>query len=137
MSVSVASNYTGQSTYLEMIDRFRFQWLRDDLRNRKLARSEVLLDRLLEIGHDPGEVYYFKGELYRLRSGEGDLERAVAAYRIALALPGVVPQAHRSIGLVYWKQGELALAREAFKTYLRLVPKAQDYEMVESYLKQL
>ena len=137
MSASAASDYTGQSTYLDMIDRFRFQWLRDDLRNRKLARSEVLLDRLLDIGHDPSEVYYFKGELYRLRAEEGDLERAVAAYRVALSLHGVVPQAHRSIGLVYLKQGELALAREAFKTYLRLVPEAQDHEMVKSYLKQI
>ncbi len=128
---------TGNNVFLKQVERFRFQWLRDDLRNRKLAQSEVLYDRLLANGHAPVDIHFYKGELYRIRSGDGDLDRAINSYRKALSMQGSVPQTHRSIGLVYWKQNQLPKAKEAFETYLKLAPNAQDHKMVKSYLNQI
>ena len=137
LNAAAAERHTAREEYLDQISAFRYQWLRDDLRNRKLDRTEVLLQRLLEIGHGPEEIYYFKGEMYRLRAEEGDYERATEAYRSALSLPGVKPETYRSLGLVYWKLNKLQSAREAFEAYLRLAPGAEDYEMTKSYLEQI
>jgi regulator of sirC expression with transglutaminase-like and TPR domain len=41
------------------------------------------------------------------------------------------------MGLVFFKAGEKASAREAFERYLREHPKADDKEMIQSYLRQL
>ncbi len=113
------------------------EWLRDDLRNRKLAGSEVMLKRLVENRGERPELQYFLGELYRIRGGEGDADRAVDSYTSALSQPGVPAEAYRSLGLVHWREGRTADARAAFEAYLRAAPEASDQAMVKSYLDQL
>jgi tetratricopeptide (TPR) repeat protein len=112
-------------------------WLRDELRRREFAGSQVLLDRLLVNGVRTGELYFFQGELYRLRSAEGDETKALAAYEWALALDGAPADTYRALGLILMKQGQRARARDAFARYLEGRPDAEDRQMVESYVRQL
>jgi hypothetical protein len=111
--------------------------LRDELRQRDFKRTAVLLDRLLVQGIGPGEVHYFKAEMYRLRSDEGDAAQAIAAYETAIASAAAPVDAHRSLGLVLMKQGEKAKARAAFAEYLSRHPDADDRAVVELHLRRL
>ncbi len=127
----------GADRYAGVTRPYLSEWLRDDLRNRKLAGSEVMLKRLIENRGERPELQYFLGELYRLRGGEGDADRAVESYSSALSQPGVPAEAYRSLGLVHWREGRTADARAAFEAYLRAAPEASDHAMVKSYLDQL
>ena len=127
----------GADRYARVTRPYLSEWLRDDLRNRKLAGSEVMLKRLIENRGERPELQYFLGELSRLRGGEGDADRAVESYTSALSQPGVPAEAYRSLGLVHWREGRTADARAAFEAYLRAAPEASDQAMVKSYLDQL
>ena len=115
---------------------YRAAWLRDELRQRDFARAQVLLRRLIDRGGDLGDLYYFEGELYRLRGDDGDEANAADAYEVALETGTAPPETYRSLGLVYWSVGRLDDARLAFEDYLRARPDADDRLMVETYLQQ-
>lgn len=127
----------GAERYAKITRPYLSEWLRDDLRNRKLAGSEVMLKRLIKNRGERPELQYFLGELYRIRGEDGDADRAVESYTAALSQPGAPAEVHRSLGLVHWREGRTADARAAFEAYLLAAPKASDHAMVKSYLDQL
>jgi predicted Zn-dependent protease len=117
--------------------RYRGGWLRDELRRREFDRLLLVLDHLAAQGRFPGEIDYYRGELYRLRAdGEkGDRALAIESYRKALAGDGAPPEAHRGLAEVYRQGGDYAEARAEFAEYLRLEPDAPDRAMIETYLQ--
>ena len=127
----------GREAYVSVTHPFRGQWLRDELRKRKYAETQVILKRLLKAGDNVGELRFFQGELYRLRGEDGDLARAITSYQQALAAGGAPPTTHRSLGMVYWRIEERIKAQLAFQAYLNQAPNAPDREMVESYLQKM
>lgn len=127
----------GRERYLAATLPFRATLLRDELRLRRPAATQVLLDRLLVSAPAPGEVQFFQGELYRLRGEAGDDEKAIAAYEKATALGAAPAETPRSLGLVLMKTRQPARARAAFVRYLELRPDAQDRDMIRDYLKRL
>lgn len=127
----------GTRQFHRAIARYRGDWLRDEVRKRDYEGTEVLLDNLIATGYRTGETYFYKGELYRLREGDGDLKKAITFYRKAKRTKGAPAEVHRSLGLAYWKTKQNALARKSFRAYLAASPKAEDRSMVKSYLQQL
>lgn len=127
----------GRERYLAATLPFRATMLRDELRLRRPAATQVVLDRLLASGAAPAEVHFFQGELHRLRGEAGDDEKAIAAYETAAASVAAPAEAHRSLGLVLMKTGQGARARAALARYLELRPDAQDREIIRDYLKRL
>ena len=127
----------GDARHWNTIHPFLSEWLRDDLRNRKLDGSEVMLKRLIAHRSEYSDFYFYLGEIYRLRDDDGDPNRAVEYYRAALALKDAPVEAYRSLGLVHWHEKHPAKARAAFENYLRLAPQAKDHAMVKSYLETL
>lgn len=115
----------------------RTMFLRDELRRREFTGSQVVLDRLFEAGAGSGELYFFQGELYRLRGKERDREKTIAAYQKALEYEDAPVETHRALGLLFFKAGEKGKARVAFERYLQHRPNAEDREMIEAYLRQL
>lgn len=134
--IGVDGGSTEAARYAEHLRPYRAGWLREDLRLRRFGASEVLLDRLGRDGPS-AELRYFQGELYRQRRQPGDDDRAIAAYRAALALGGAPPEAWRGLGLALWAKQDMAGARAAFRDYLAARPDADDRAMVESYIARL
>ncbi len=124
----------GKEPYLTAVGPWRALWLRDELRQRRFARSQVVLDRLSESGTRLGELYYFQGELYRLRGEKED--EAKAAYHKALGYADAPAEAHRALGLLALKANEKEQARVFLQRYLELKPQAEDQAMVRAYLEQ-
>jgi len=117
-------------TFRTHILPFRYGLLQDELYLRDFDRTEVLLGYLLEDGARPGELYYFKGELYRLRNGEGDQEKALAAYEKARSTDVYPPETLRALGLLYNRMGDKDRSKAFFEGYLELRPDCKDREMI-------
>jgi hypothetical protein len=67
----------------------------------------------------------------------GNLREAEAAYRRALKADRNYAPAYRGLGILYQSLGSKKKALDAFKTYLRLSPKAKDSGNVQSRIEQL
>lgn len=132
-----AGRERGSEAFLEMTLAHRGNWLAAELRRRRFARVQVVLDRLIEQGSGLGELYFQQGQLYRLRDADGDVERAIGAYERALTHPDAPAATHRALGFVQWSQGRHEAARRALEGYLREAPEAGDRAMIESYLEEL
>jgi predicted Zn-dependent protease len=122
--------------YRAQLARVRFQLINDELTLRQYGRSELVFDRLLAQTPDDGQLWYAKGEVYRLRSDEGDAARALAAYQRALATPSAPPETYRSLMRIELKAGARVRAQAALDTYLKLKPDATDAEALRGLLSQ-
>ena len=127
----------GRQAYMVMVRPLRATLLRDELRRRDFARTQVLFERLLAAEPASGQLHFFQGELYRLRNDDGDPARALESYERALAAGGAPPETNRAAGLLLMRQGAKERARAAFDRYLTEAPDAEDKAMIQSYLEQL
>lgn len=93
-------------------------------------------ERLLALMPDSVESHTLKGEAHRKRSTDGDLPKAMASYRTAIALREGSPDAQRGLGLACLKAGDKASAKQALSRYLELSPTAPDRAHMEALLKQ-
>lgn len=136
-SVGLNTPVVGKERLQAALLPFRATLLRDELRRREFAESQVVLDRLIENGVGLGELHFFQGELFRLRGDTGDEEKAIAVYQKAVTFAEAPPETHRALGLLFLKTGAKANARSAFERYLLTSPDAQDREMIRAQLQQL
>jgi beta-barrel assembly-enhancing protease len=134
-SVSHSENL-GTGNYRDAVLAHRFQWLQEEVDRAQYAESIYVIGQLLKQDAVSGELNYFLGEAYRRRNAKGDGEKAMAAYRAAIAAPDVPVLAYRGLGLVALKGGkaEADTAREAFEKYLALASDAKDRATIEYYL---
>jgi predicted Zn-dependent protease len=128
---------TFQLEYFDAIHTFRAKWLKNELRKRDFAASQVVLDHLLTTVDNPGELHFFQGELYRMRAQEGDIEKAISSYQNSLSYEECPPAAHRSLGMLYLKSRRFAEAKVSLTNYLEAEPDASDYQMIKAYLEEL
>jgi predicted Zn-dependent protease len=127
----------GRQAYAKAVRPLRTTLLRDELRLRDFARTQVLLERLLAAEPASGQLHFFQGELYRLRNDDGDPARALESYERALATGGAPPETNRAAGLLLMRHGAKEQARAAFDRYLTEAPEAEDKAMIHAYLEQL
>jgi len=93
----------GRDRFLAATLPFRASMLRDELRLRRPAATQLLLDRLSATSSASGEIQFFQGKLYRLRAASGDDARAIAAYEKAISMGDAPAETYRSLGLVLMK----------------------------------
>jgi predicted Zn-dependent protease len=113
------------------------EWLKDDLRRKDFGESLHLIDHLIAQGEDLGVLQFYKGEAYRLRRQDGDLDLARAAYELAVVQPDAPAAAWRQLAEIDETTGQADKARSAFETYLVKAPDADDRWLVEASLKKL
>jgi len=128
---------TNRERYRAAIRPFLDSWLRADLRRRDFGRMLHLLDRLGRHGEDLGVVEFYRGEVYRLRRGDGDRARAMTHYLNAITHPDAPAAAWRELGDLEFRDGAVGSAAERFSTYLERAPEAQDRALIEARLAQL
>lgn len=128
----------GRASYHHGVASVRFRLLEDEIGQRTYARTEVLLNRLIDHGdEDQGMLHYVQGELYRLRSDKGDAEKALKAYQKALEDPEPPVQTYRSMGLIYSKLNRGREAIDFYRRYLEVASDPADEEMIRAYLDRL
>jgi predicted Zn-dependent protease len=113
------------------------QWLSDELKRGQHEESLALLSRLLGRAPHSAEHLWARGEVYRLRAKEADMDLAIADYLNAVTAGGEPAETHRGLGMVYRARKNAAEARSSFGRYLDAAPQAPDAAMIRSYLEEL
>ncbi len=126
-----------RARYRAAIRPFLDSWLRAELRRRDFGQTLLLLDRLGAHGDDLGVVEFYRGEVLRLRRGEGDRASAKTHYLAAIAHPDAPPAAWRELGDLELRDNNNAAAAQYFNAYLERAPDAEDRALVEARLAQL
>jgi predicted Zn-dependent protease len=107
-----------------------------DLQEGRFQSALRGTDKYLSVWPKSSRAYCFRGKVYRQRGENGDLEKAKKDLRKSISLNRSNAEAMRELGIVYFKQGEKSNASKAFKSYLKLSPKAADREYVKEYIAQ-
>ena len=127
----------GSDAWRQHVARYLDEWLQDEVKRGQYDESLALLSRQVDGNFMPGLTRYYRGEAYRLRAMEGDIERALADYRAATQASEPPAAAFRGIGLLSRQQGNKEEAILGFRRYLELAPAAPDAAFIQSYLAEL
>jgi predicted Zn-dependent protease len=113
-----------------------------ELRMGRFAAAQEQVDRALAVSPADAQAYLALGELLRLRAqrarGAADRDelarQALGAYERSASLDPGLAEVVRELGLLYYQQGQLERAREAFTRYVTLSPGAPDVPRVHEYI---
>ena len=125
-----------KNRHTDILDQYYMMLMEDQLDTNRFGRTQNILRTHMEIGVKPGLIYFFQGEMYRQRKGEGDLDLAKKSYKLAINGDEPVADAYRNLGYIELKQGNSSQAIEMFNHYLELKPEADDRAMIEFYLQE-
>ena len=106
-----------------------------DLRLGRFEIARRTVAKYLKTRPDDARAHFLCGEILRQRARSNDAETAVAYFKKAIALDPSLPDPHKAMGLIFYKQGEKHLARKSFEACLRLSPDDADSAYIRSYLK--
>ena len=108
-------------------------WL--DLRGGRFASAENGVNKYLRLKPECGEAYCLKGEIERQKE-KGDPKKAIAYYEKAVSLDPSYPASYKAMGLIFLKEGNKVLARQAFESYLSFSEKSSDEAYIRQYIRQ-
>src|SRR5438046_687794 len=128
---------THQDVWQAKTTPFLHDWLLDEVKRGQHEESLAFLTRATERSSGRAEYLFARGEVYRLRAGEGDLDAALKDFQSAATLGGEPAEMHRSMGMIYRAHRRGADARASFERYLQLAPQAPDALMIRNYLEEL
>ena len=128
---------TNAEKWQEMIRPYRIDWLTEEVRRGQHEESIALFTRMIEASPGHAELLAARGEVYRRRGSDKDLDLAVVDFRAAVTLGGEPPETHRGLAMIYRRRGEFAQARVSLERYLELAPNAPDAPMIKSYIEEL
>ena len=137
IAASMPGGSRGDDAYRRHVATHLDEWLQDEVKRGQYAESLALISRQIGSGFAPGLMSYYRGEVYRLRAEPGDLDLALADYRLAAQMPDPPAVAFRGIGLICRQQGQTAEAVQGLRRYLELAPTAPDAAFIQSYLAEL
>jgi predicted Zn-dependent protease len=132
-----ASGEVGAEVFRQAVKPHRRGWLRDEVKRGQYEESLVLFDRGLAQDANDADLLYARGEVYRLRAGKEDAEKALKDLVQATATDAAPPDAWRSLGLHHKQQQQPANAVAAFEKYLGYAANAPDAELIKHYITEL
>lgn len=137
LATTMPGGRTGAEMWEEKLRPFRREWLKEEIKRGQHEESIALLTRMGAGAKPLADYRYARGEVYRLRGTEGDLDLALADFQAAVAIGGEPPETHRAMGLIYRARPQPTEARASLRRYLELMPSAPDRTMIMSYIEEL
>ena len=122
--------------FLSIVNPLILENARLDLRSGRFRLAQRGVEKYLRGAHNDARGYYLMGEIFRQRGQEGDIEKAMSYYRRATLIDPSYSEPLKAIGLIHYKDGHKALAKEFFESCLRLAPDAPDKAYIQGYIKQ-
>lgn len=107
-----------------------------DLKSGRFWIARRGVEKYLRGAENDAYAYYLMGEIFRQRGQEGDTQKALSYYRRATLTDPLYSEPHKAIGLIHFKEGHKALAKEFFESCLRLAPESPDKAYIQGYIKQ-
>jgi Tfp pilus assembly protein PilF len=127
----------GKETFTAKMTQAVLQNALLEMARGRFSLAQASIESCISLEADNRKAHYSLAEVFRQRALEGDQERAEKEYQIAIDLQPRFAEAHRGIGLLYYKNGQNNLARDHFKKYLELNPGAKDRAYIEQYLHEI
>lgn len=137
LAQSAPGGATNSQVWEEKIKPYRREWLVEDIKRGQYEESIALFTRMIGPAPTQADFVYARGEVYRLRARDNDLDLAVADYLTAIAIGSEPPETHRGLGAIQRSRKQLAEARASYRRYLEVAPNAPDSPMIRSYLEEL
>jgi predicted Zn-dependent protease len=106
-----------------------------DLRMGRFEIAQKTVAKYLRIRPNDAQAYYMYGEILRQRDWKDDAKTAIDYLSKAISLDPSMPEPHKAIGMIFYKEGEKQLAKKFFESCLRLSPNDSDSAYIRSYLK--
>jgi predicted Zn-dependent protease len=106
-----------------------------DLRLGRFEIARKSLEKFLKTRPNDARAYYLFGEILRQRDRQDDAKAALDYFKKSIALDPSLPEPHKAMGLILYKEGEKNLAKKFFEACLRLSPNDSDSAYIRSYLK--
>lgn len=131
------SGEVARERFVETTSKLRLASLEADLAAYRYKQIILVLSNPEHRREYPPEASYFLGEAYRLRNEAGDLAAAERELNSVIETAPQFAPAHRALGLLYYKRGDMARAAPLLRRYLELAPGAADRGYVEYYLTTL
>jgi Tfp pilus assembly protein PilF len=107
-----------------------------DLKAGRFDTAQRGAEKYLIIKPNDARAYYLLGEIYRQRGKADDMKKAKTYYEKAISIDPDYPDPHKSIGLLYYKDGKKTLAKRSFEMCLSLSPQTADKAYIVGYLRQ-
>lgn len=137
LASTLSGGAINQDGFQMQIAAFVEEWLQDEIKRGQTEETLALFSRLIAAKQSLALVRFYRGEVYRLRAADGDLDLALADYQLASQINDCPPGVYRGIGLVFKKKGQIIEASQAFSRYLELAPDAVDSSFIKSYVAEL
>jgi predicted Zn-dependent protease len=106
-----------------------------DLQTGRYERAASALKRYIERYPNEAGAYYLLGEANRQQGGGDHDKKAEESYQRALSLNADHFDSHKMLGIMRFKAGDKAAAKEHLEKYLVLNAKAADRTYIERYIK--
>lgn len=108
-----------------------------DLRGGRFESALRGSEKYLAIVPGDARGHNVRGEILRHRNTGNDIQLAMENYRKAISLDASYPEPHKALGLIYFKKGQKAEARQYLERYLALDPGCPDRAYIEGYIRSL
>ena len=83
------------------------------------------------------ELYFFKGELYRIRNEKNDPSKSLEAYEKSIDLGKPPSSVFKQMALVKRRLGDMGDAKALLEIYLEKAPQAEDSEIIKQLIKEM
>jgi len=125
-----------KDVFISKVNRVILENAELDLRMGRFRHARRGVDKYLQTTAYDARAYYLMGEIFRQRGRENDTGKALSYYRKAVSMDPSYSEPHKAIGLIHFKDGHKALAKQFFESCLRLAPDAPDKAYIQGYIKQ-
>lgn len=122
------------SSFVAVVQANYDQLMQEQLQNRDFGRISTLINRHESMGINLGDIAFYRGAALRIRAQAGD--DAVAIQQYLLAAKHGKTRAHRELGYLFNKAGNIAAAQHHFGEFLQQEPNATDRQMIRFYLQE-
>jgi predicted Zn-dependent protease len=106
-----------------------------DLQAGRYGRAASALERYIERYPREADAWYLLGEANRQQGGAEHEKKAEESYQKALSIDAGHAGSHKMLGIMRYKAGDKAAAKEHLERYLALNAKAADRAYIEKYIK--
>ena len=125
-----------REVFLSTVNPVILENARLDLKSGRFWLAQRGVEKYLRGAENDAGAHYLMGEIFRQRGRKGDSEKALSYYRRATLKDPSFSEPHKAIGLIHYKDGQKALAKEFFESCLRLAPDSPDKAYIQGYIKQ-
>jgi predicted Zn-dependent protease len=133
-SGTTRTGVTNAGVFQAHIKKLVLENARLDMQISRYERAASGLQRYIERYPGEADAYYLLGEANRQQGDSEHDKRAMEQYQKSLSLDANHFNSHKVLGLMLFKAGDKAAAKEHFEKYLSLNARAADRAYIEKYI---